>query len=744
MSQTPCDVPPPNFHTSLPPPDVWPWPASANGPHAPVLPRPPHGPPLAAQLGNPPHRMRPPHSLQVPPRPYFANGSNPGVRFPPPDLQASFPSLRPPLNAASFGDMRGTAPMPEFSRPPPHKYSLFIPPNSAAQWARFPPPPHEARKLYSHHLSHIPAQVRFPTTETPPIPSLQITDPSVPNPRISGPSNHVKNSSSTSDNFLRSWAPVIDRPQIPDFSVPPPGRVLPPSSSVSTPANKQAHQLPTDTAPLINMSNFKPPSYSFPPPQLEPTELISYSMPPPLSGQKVILKEGKNSLPGSHQPNCGRKIAGGFARSSQRASALNLITESFSETRNVSLNQTTSVSSSTLNEVQWHPWNRSWVSSVKTQKLVDEWLAQKLESRSRTRRQHATPAGDLRPNTSHVRCDEQPPCGNSTSNADDESSANVNLSDKELAHKRLVADVIPLVKKDLKELRICDVHLIVAAFKLLMEELRSCINSRTIFKKKELLDDIRNLLSQSTFQATVRRLVRARSKKRGRHKRRRALRRQECASRSRQIDAHWQKIRALEQKRLQETKLRAEVDCVLKEVRGKQTDAAALQSLLWTLRDLRQHRLNRGEQQGYVSSQEADEAFARVVDGLDEMIDGQLADYALEERTLQAMLQSNRPPAQQEPPPAEEPQEPGVAKATVKELLFGARAAGDAAALASYCAADRSVEMLVARRRAWDKYIVSNRGPPQDSRTAASGVPLTWVLPPDNPSIPWRQYLVSS
>lgn len=56
----------------------------------------------------------------------------------------------------------------------------------------------------------------------------------------------------------------------------------------------------------------------------------------------------------------------------------------------------------------------------------------------------------------------------------------------------------------------------------------------------------------------------------------------------------------------------AEADAVLHEVRGKKEETVSLQLLLASLRDLRQHRLNKGDQQGFVATQHHTEHFEKV------------------------------------------------------------------------------------------------------------------------------------
>ncbi|KAF2362064.1 Programmed cell death protein 7 [Trinorchestia longiramus] len=460
---------------------------------------------------------------------------------------------------------------------------------------------------------------------------------------------------------------------------------------------------------------------------------ISFSMPPPSVTKNIDCSTSTHAYAASphlsvHPPNL-----------SSHSNRTHLMSNIYDQPES----DTNKISSSSI-EIPRHPLNVNWVSCTKLQSIVDEWVSKKLNVGKTTGESSSGPDQILsrrghREDSSKI----------GSSGVDDQGSEDLKEVLEESGFQgrkwNLLSSLLPLLNKQYRDFRLLDVHTSVASYTLLLEELKNCSDDARRAKIKKLLDPIKCILSDENFQEIVKKLVSARTKKRQRRKRRKVSLKQEWDHKSKLIDARREELHRLEHQKLQEVKLRVEVDAVLKEVRGKQEEAESLQTLLWTLRDLRQHRLNRGEQQGYVSSQQDDDCFNKVTDGLEKMIETQLSDYSLEERTLQAMLQSTHPPAASVAPTAVQSQvaDSDTFASMAEELLFGRSTPGDDALYASYCAADTSLEMLVARRRAWDKHIVNKDTGYTTSTTPeeGSGIPVCWVLPPVQPALQWRRYL---
>lgn len=182
-----------------------------------------------------------------------------------------------------------------------------------------------------------------------------------------------------------------------------------------------------------------------------------------------------------------------------------------------------------------------------------------------------------------------------------------------------------------------------------------------------------------------------------------------------------------------EEEMQKDADQVLSEVTKKKSDARKQLSLVSGLVKLRNVRENVALQRGEKTSLEDRKAFNITTEKLVKMWENSLQTYLKEEQGLKLMLEKNQ---------NEDSKQARLAKERKlvdhwKTVLFGPSHAvpTNHPTFWALTAAERDLERFIAIRKSWDTFLVS------PNNENGSKIPVGWVLPGQNPSEAWSQYL---
>lgn len=196
-----------------------------------------------------------------------------------------------------------------------------------------------------------------------------------------------------------------------------------------------------------------------------------------------------------------------------------------------------------------------------------------------------------------------------------------------------------------------------------------------------------------------------------------------------EIDIWRERIIKKEKDELREKKIKEEADSVLSEICFKETEASRMIQLLDALKQLRKTRTNKGDKFGYVSDSVSDNSFASVMSKMQGLVASHLIDYKLEEATLRVMMEESS--SKQSPNlSSRHDTDTRSTEVRINNLLFGQN-------FNKTVTEELDLQNLVGRRHEWDAFLTSEENP------LGSSVPLSWVVPPKNPSQKWAEFFVS-